>query len=270
MEVRKVACHANRAQPECSRAEDDLRERLLAAGFEVVEARGVSDEAGPDAIVVLGGDGFLMESLNRFGYPTTPIFGVNFGTVGFHMNSQNCLADLPQLLREGRYRAEAYPVLQFEARLEDGKAYTARAFNDIVLERRTRQGIRLRMSVDGVLFNRFAGDGFVVATPAGSTAYNLAARGPVVHPRLEAMVITPLYPHRAAPFHSVQFPLMLPLSSRISVVADDLPKRGMRLVADGLPRDKVASVEIAAADSRVTLLRTTDWDFIQTLSQKFT
>lgn len=270
MDGTRIFCHANTTNLECARTADHLRQRLLAAGFQLLESPASSAEGPPDLLLLLGGDGFLMESLHRFGYPPTPVFGVNFGAVGFHMNPQSCLETLPRLLREGRFISERYPVLELEAQLDGGEKRTARAFNDVVLERQTRQAIRFRMSVDGVLYNRFAGDGFVIATPAGSTAYNLAAGGPAVHPRVEAMVVTPLYPHRAAPFHSVQFSLMVPLTSRISVVADDLPKRAMRVVADGLPLEKVASVEISSSGGYVTLLRTTERDFIQTLSQKFT
>jgi len=264
---RRVAIIANRAVEAGASAQDALRERLDTADWEVLDDPG-ADASAVDVLVLLGGDGFLLETLVRFGYPSVPIFGVNFGTVGFHMNPQASLDTLAATLLEGTHAEDTYAVLAVRATLEDGGEVEALAFNDMLLERRTRQSVRLRVWVDDVLLNRFAGDGFVVATSAGSTAYNLAAGGPVVHPDLQAMVLTPLYPHQAAPFHSVQFSLALPLASRLRFHADDLPKRGLRLVADGRPIEPVTAAEIFDSGRRVRLLRVPTRGFPQTLSKK--
>jgi len=261
----RVCVLANREARECAAAEKALRERLTKDGFSLVpEPR----DGEADVLVVLGGDGFLMEVLRRFDFPVTPIFGVNFGTVGFHMNSQAALADLPEVLTATAQRVDRYPLLSVAVRHEGGTETTVHAFNDVLLERDTRQSVRLRVWLDDVLFNRFAGDGFVVATAAGSTAYNLAAGGPAVHPDLEAIVLTPLYPHQAVPFSSVQFSLTVPLRSRLRFQADDLPKRGMRLVADGRPYEHVESAEVCDSGRRITLLRTPKQGFAETLSRK--
>jgi NAD+ kinase len=261
----RVCVLANRQAHECAAAEQALRAQLEKDGFSLVDE---PRDDTVDVLVVLGGDGFLMEVLPRFDFPTMPIFGVNFGTVGFHMNSQSSLDELPKILRAGGQRLETYPLLAVIARHEDGTETRVHAFNDVLLERETRQSVRLRVWLDEILFNRFAGDGFVVATAAGSTAYNLAAGGPAVHPGLEAMVLTPLYPHQAVPFSSVQFSLTLPLSSRLRFQADDLPKRGMRLVADGRPYERVESAEVSDSGRRITLLRTPASGFSETLSRK--
>ncbi|MBN1441381.1 MAG: DNA adenine methylase [Planctomycetes bacterium] len=253
----------------CIAAEERLRRALADAGFELVESMAPEVEASPEAAVILGGDGFLIEFLHRHDFPEIPLFGINFGTVGFLMNAHEGLDEVPMILRERRFIATANAVLAAEAELESGERRTWLAFNEVVLERQSGQSVRLRVAVDGAAFNRFAGDGFVVSTPAGSTAYNLAAGGPAVHPHVPGMILTPLYPHRAEPFHSVQFSVMLPLASEITVVSDELPKRHMRLVADGRPLEKVARVIIRDSGKRVTLLRTYDRDFIRTISRKF-
>jgi NAD+ kinase len=263
----RICLLANREVPSCAESEARVRERFQSEGFALLETPdGGGDPA--DVLVLLGGDGFLMETLLRFDFPPLPIFGVNYGTVGFHMNSQSSLADLPETLRRGAHRVERYPVLRVDARLEDGSEVLLRAFNDVVLERATRQSVRLWVWLDGKLFNHFAGDGFVVATAAGSTAYNLAAGGPALHPDVEAIALTPLYPHQAVPFSSVQFPIVVSLRSRLRFQADELPKRSLRVVADGRPVDRVASAEIADSGRRVTLLRTPTRGFAETLSKK--
>ena len=263
----RVCCLANTAAPDCAASLQRLEEQFTRAGCELVAEPGTVED-GAQLLVVLGGDGFLMECLHRYDFPPQPIFGVNFGTVGFHMNPQACLDDAVELLSQGDYVADEYPALKVKVLCEDGSEQELLAFNDVLLERQTRQSVRLRVYLDGVLFNKFAGDGFVVGTAAGSTAYNLAAGGPAVHPDLPAMVVTPLYPHQAVPFNSVRFSLAVPLDRSLLFKAEDLPKRAMRLVADGRPLDGAAEVEVLDSSRRITLLRLENNGFAEVLSRK--
>ncbi len=267
--TRRIGVFANESRDDCAQATAQLRQELGASGFEVVDSKENGDSLdGLEVLVLLGGDGFLMETLERFDYPTVPIFGVNFGTVGFHMNPQSTLGTIPESIRENSFRAETHPILEAKVKLLSGETRELFAFNDFVLERQTRQAVRLSVWLDGGLFNEFAGDGFVVASVAGSTAYNLAAGGPVVHPKLDAMILTPLYPHAAVPFKSVQFSTAVPLDSSLRFRADDLPKRRMRIVADGRPLEDVEEAEIFSSGRRITLLRSRERGFLETLSKK--
>lgn len=263
----RVCCLANKDAPDCAASLQRIEEQFTKAGYDLVDEPG-SAEDGAQLLVILGGDGFLMECLHRYDFPQQPIFGVNFGTVGFHMNPQACLDDVVELLSAGDYEADEHPALKVKVLCEDGGERELLAFNDVLLERQTRQSVRFRVFLDGVLFNKFAGDGFVVATAAGSTAYNLAAGGPAVHPDLSAMVVTPLYPHQAVPFNSVRFSLAVPLDRSLLFKAEDLPKRGMRLVADGRPLDGAAEVEVMDSGRRITLLRLENSGFAEVLSRK--
>jgi NAD+ kinase len=210
-----------------------------------------------------------MESLRHFGYPSIPVFGANFGSVGFLMNTKDSLRDLPRAIERWEFSSEEHAVLEARTHGEDGAEHRLLAFNDVVVERMTRQSLRLEIALDGAAFHQYAGDGFILSTTAGSTAYNLAAGGPVVHPSLDVMIITPLYPHRASPFHSIQFSLVVPLASTVRIVALDLPKRRMRVVADGEAIDLASSVEITASGDKVNLLRPSSHIFVQTLTRKF-
>lgn len=267
--VRRVHCAYNSSLPECQEAAAILRSELEARGFEVEMDCRPSPSEPPDVLVILGGDGFLTETLRSLGYPRTPVFGLNFGSVGFLMNQRSWLPQLPSMLQEGRFIREEHCVLAAHLRLEDGSTAELFAVNDVVVERMTRQSLRLNLFLDGVLLNHYAGDGVIVSTTAGSTAYNLAARGPVVHPSLDVLVVTPLYPHRASPFHSMQFSLVVPQTSTIRVAADDLPKRRMRAVGDGESVEGVESVEVRDSGRRVALLRPVSHVFVKTLSSKF-
>ncbi len=269
MTFRKILCHWNRRNPACQASAEALVAELRGASYEVYDDPRNFASDRPDLLLLLGGDGFLMESLRLLDYPPTPVFGVNFGTVGFLMNTRECLHDLVRMIQSAEFQEEEHPVLEARVDLEDGSTDRLLAFNDFVIERMTRQSIRLQLYMDDVPFNHYAGDGFVLSTAAGSTAYNLAAGGPVVHPGIQAIVITPLYPHRASPFHSVQFSLLVPLKSRLQLVADDLPKRSMRLVADGRQVERVSRALVGDSGRRVKLLRPLSHLFVKTLTRKF-
>lgn len=267
--VKKILCHANLSSQASSQAADILVAGLRRAGYEVVEGLEAFFDGAPDLLLLLGGDGFLMESMRFLQYPPTQVFGINFGTVGFLMNTKECLPDFISMLKEWNFREEEHSVLEGKVTLEDGGEDILLAFNDFVVERMSRQAVRLEVYLDDVPFNRYAGDGFVLSTAAGSTAYNLAAGGPVVHPGLQVILITPLYPHRASPFHSLQFSVIAPLKSRLKIVADDLPKRCMRVVGDGKQVDHVSSIEVRDSGRKVRLLRPRTHVFIKTLARKF-
>ena len=267
--VTRILCLANRGHQRCGEAADELMKALRKAGHLVSEGVDEFSKGQVDLLVVLGGDGFLMESLRCVGYPRVPVFGANFGSVGFLMNTKESLSGLSDLIGRWDFETEDHVLLEARVVLERGGEVEMLAFNDFVVERMTRQSLRLRVSLDGVFFNNYAGDGFILATTAGSTAYNLAAGGPVVHPSLQLMIMTPLYPHRASPFHSMQFSLLIPLESRLMIVAGDLPKRGMRVVGDGLAVEHASSVEISDSGKRVTLLRPPAHSFVKTLVRKF-
>jgi NAD+ kinase len=267
--IRTILLLSNPAFSGCAESAAKLEVALREAGFEVVRSGAEGARAGLDLILLLGGDGFLMDSIRALNYPATRFFGVNFGTVGFLMNPRSVLATLPEAFRAGRFRVEEHIVLEAKVRFRSGQETLQLAFNDFVLERMSGQGIRLLALINGVEFNRYSGDGIIIATPGGSTAYNLAAGGPVVHPGIAAMVLTPLYPHRAAPYHSLQFSLLLPPDRTLRISGSDVDKRPIRLLADGRPYDHVESIEVKDSGRRIRLLRVETHSFISTLSQTF-
>lgn len=149
-----------------------------------------------DLLVVFGGDGTILRAA-RLGAPRgIPIVGVNMGGFGFlaELSTDDLPGAVPALLA-GRYELDERMMLQAEVDA-DGEPQTLLALNDVVA---TKSGVarvlRLRVSVNGEALASYPADGVIVATPTGSTAYSLSAGGPIVHPRVEAMVITPICPH---------------------------------------------------------------------------
>ncbi len=147
-----------------------------------------------DVIVALGGDGFMLESLHGFMDLDTPIYGMNRGSVGFLMNTFE-----PDGLNSRLDRAQ--PTVLHPLRMTvwdmDGKKYQALAINEIALRRESRLAARLNIFIDGVLrMEELICDGIMVATPAGSTAYNLSAHGPIIPMGAGVLALTPVSPFR--------------------------------------------------------------------------
>ena len=267
--IERVLLLSSGSSNACDQAADRIRGELQAAGLTVLTRREEFDPRRVEVVVLLGGDGFLMDSARALGFPPTPIFGVNFGSVGFLMNPRASIDGLAARLRGRAFDIEHHPILEGRARLVGEREQVERAVNDLVVERTGGQTVRLVIRVNGVVLNEFSGDGVIVATSAGSTAYNLAARGPVFPPRIEGMVLTPLYPHRAAPFHSLQFSVILPLDGELEIEVLEMEKRPARLVADGRTIEGLLSVRVRDAGLRLRLLRIESHEFISTLAKKF-
>lgn len=143
-----------------------------------------------DVIVAIGGDGFMLDVLRAHLNGGKPVYGVNCGTVGFLMNAQDVegLGDNIAAAEE----AVIYP-LTMEATTEDGDTQTAIAMNEVSLFRQTRQSARIRISVNGkVRMESLTCDGVLLATPAGSTAYNLSAHGPILPISAQMLALTPI------------------------------------------------------------------------------
>jgi NAD+ kinase len=143
-----------------------------------------------EVVVSLGGDGFMLETLHRFLPQRVPIYGMHRGSVGFLMNLYH-----PDSLFERL--AQAQPVvlhpLEMVARDEPGARRRALAFNEVSLLRESRQAAKLRISVDGVVrIDELMADGILVATPVGSTAYNLSAHGPIIPLGAGVLALTPI------------------------------------------------------------------------------
>jgi len=160
----------------------------------LVDTYGTCDPEEADVIVALGGDGFMLQTLHRYINLAKPIYGMHRGTVGFLMNEfrfEGLLARLEV--------AEISPIrpLIMEVTGLDGRKSEARAFNEVSLWRQTYQAAKLKISIDGVLrLPELACDGIIVSTPAGSTAYNLSAHGPIIPLGAPLVALTPISPFR--------------------------------------------------------------------------
>jgi NAD+ kinase len=202
-----------------------------------------------DIVVPLGGDGFLLETLHRFLPQAVPIYGMHRGSIGFLMNLYR-----PDGLFERL--ATAQPVvlhpLEMIARDDDGARHRALAFNEVSLLRESRQAAKLRITVDGVVrLDELMADGILVATPVGSTAYNLSAHGPIIPLGAGVLALTPISAFRPRRWRGA----LLRHEAQVRIDALETDKRPVSAVADFTEARDVVSVEIHEnRDIAMTLL----------------
>jgi NAD+ kinase len=195
-----------------------------------------SDEA--DVIVALGGDGFMLQTLHGFMSAGKPIYGMHRGTVGFLMNEYH-----EESLRERLAAARTtviHPLLM-RARTRGGSLRDFHAFNEVSLFRQAYQAARLRILIDGKeRLAELVADGVLLATPAGSTAYNLSAQGPIIPINAKLMALTPISPFRPRRWRGA----LLPDTAQVRVEVLEAEKRPVAAVADHDEVRDVLAVDI--------------------------
>ena len=182
--------------------------------------------AEADVIVALGGDGLMLRTLHNFIDAGKPIYGMNRGTVGFLMNEYH-----EDGLNERLAAAQETVIHPLAMRVVDssGTVHEARAFNEVSVFRQTNQLSRLRILVDGKeRLAELAGDGVVLATPAGSTAYNFSVQGPIIPIGAPLLALTPISPFRPRRWRGA----LLPDTAVVTIEALDADKRPVAAVAD--------------------------------------
>ncbi|MBT9382613.1 NAD kinase [Pseudooceanicola sp. CBS1P-1] len=209
-----------------------------AARKSLVERYGSVPEAEADVIVALGGDGFMLATLHRTKGLGAPVYGMNRGTIGFLMNSY----DEDNLDRRvGEAEEEVINPLAMRATRADGKVHEALAINEVSLLRAGPQAAKLRISVDGrVRMPELVCDGALVATPAGSTAYNYSAHGPILPIGADVLALTAIAPFRPRRWRGA----LLNKSASIQFDVLEPEKRPVMADADSRSVTNVLSVEV--------------------------
>ena len=215
-----------------SKEAEEARETLVAR-------YGAVEPEAADVIVALGGDGLMLQTLHRTMTVPKPIYGMNRGSVGFLMNEysdqnlpERLAAALPSIIHPLAMRA-------FDVR---GVQTTARAINEVSLLRQTYQAAKLRIEVDeATRLDELIADGILVATPAGSTAYNLSANGPILPLGSPLMALTPLSPFRPRRWRGA----LLPETAKVVIEVLEADKRPVAAAADHYEIRRVTRVEVS-------------------------
>ena len=216
---------------------------------EMTKRYGGVTPAEADVIVALGGDGFMLQTLHRHMQLGKPVFGMKAGTVGFLMNLYRP-EDL--LERIGRAQGAILKPLEMHATTESGVTTSLLAFNEVSLLRQTKQAAKIRVYLGGVAkIDELVCDGVMLATPAGSTAYNLSAHGPILPLGSEVLALTPIAAFRPRRWRGA----ILRADTEVKFEILDHYKRPVSATADGAEVRDVT--EVAVRESRektVTLM----------------
>ncbi|MEO8672578.1 MAG: NAD kinase [Tahibacter sp.] len=191
-----------------------------------------------DVIVALGGDGFMLQTLHRHNARGLPVYGMKLGSVGFLMNQYR-----PEELCERIARAQPTTLrpLVMDVQTESGSTVNALAFNEVSLLRQTKQAAHVRVSLNGaVKLEELVCDGILVSTPAGSTAYNLSAHGPILPLGTHVLAMTPISPFRPRRWRGA----ILPAATEVKFEILDPYKRPVSATADSYEVRDITEVSI--------------------------
>jgi NAD+ kinase len=244
---------------------DNETRDCIDAGIEGTPRESLADKV--DLLVVLGGDGTLLSAARALGGHSVPILGVNLGGLGFLTSVT--LGELYPVLEQviaGNYRTSDRMMLQATV-LHDGQATDPHlALNDAVVNKQAMaRMLDFDVYVDKNHVGRYRADGLIVATPTGSTAYSLAAGGPIVHPDLDVLVVTPICPHMLT-----NRPLVVPGASEVGVdfSAADEPAY---LTLDGQTGAQLGlnhRITVTKSENKVKLVRPSDKTYFEILRSK--
>ena len=258
--MKTIAFHVNEGKAGAGDVRRALARHARRLGLVVSD-----DPRGADAVVVLGGDGTMLGAVHAF--PGVPLLGLNLGSLGFLAGVEEpAFKDALKALAKGEYSLSRRTMLSWSA--PGRRAGAARnALNEIVVSRGVSgHAASIDFAVDGRPATRFSADGLVVATPTGSTAYSLAAGGPILMPDSQAFVVTPICPHALS-----SRPVVVRDSSRFSLTARIREGSPLAVFADG---EQVASLgagealEIVKSSTRVTLIELAGCNPYKVLARK--
>jgi NAD+ kinase len=251
---------------------DDIARWLAARGHAVVlPVDGDSIPADADLALVLGGDGTMLHAVHVLDGVPVPLLGVNMGHLGYLTEVEP--GDIHEALERweegpanGRWRLDTRMMLDVAACGPDGVPIAEwRALNEAVVEKRLSGTVQLLVRIDGEPFTTYAADGLIVATPTGSTAYSLSARGPIVSPKHRALLVTPVAPH-------MLFDRTLVLDPSEEVVIEVIGERAAAVVVDGRPvaeLDAGAVVRCTPSTATASFVRFGERPYHQVLKAKF-
>ena len=214
-----------------------------------------------DFLISVGGDGTLLSVVRKSFKYDKPVLGINLGTLGFLTDIS--MQQLPKFIKDLKnniYKIDSRMMIQGTANLNSFVA-----FNDIVISRKSISSmIKIAAKIDGKHFNSYFGDGVIISTPTGSTAYNLSVGGPIVYPLTKAFIVTPVAPHSLT-----QRPLVMPADFEIEFKITD--SQGAVVIVDGqdiYELEQNHSIKIKIASKKAKMMHRIERNYFEVLNEK--
>lgn len=239
---------------------------IQSAHLRRVSERELAERA--ELVIAIGGDGTLLYAAGLVACRGTPLLGINRGRLGFLTDvlPQDMIASVAAAL-EGRCVVDRRPLLAAQLHRRDGTRIESTALNDVVLQKwQTGRTIDFETWIGGHYVNTHAGDGLIVATATGSTAYALSCGGPIVEPQLDVLVVTPICPHTLS-----DRPIVVSGRSTVEVQLIERPDTRAQVTCDGIVLGELEvgdRLEVRSAPEHVVLLHPSGYDYFRLLRSK--
>lgn len=271
IQFQRVAILARKGHGPIAQAAAELAAHLERLGCSASLADQAADRPtaqGAQLIIAMGGDGAMLRAAQTAVRRKTPLLGVNLGRLGFlaDLGQQRFESELASLLG-GQYFSERRMLLGARLTRRQGKALRATALNDVVAHRSGGARIlELSTTVDGRHIATHRGDGFIAATPTGSTAYAMSCGGPIVDPRLDATVMVPICPHKLD-----DRPLVIPGSAKLSLTIPTDAGVTAAVSCDGIDLGVLEhgqTLHVSRSSRRLELIHPADYNYFSVLREK--
>jgi NAD+ kinase len=233
----------------------------------------ISDTFDPkaDLTVCIGGDGSFLRTLHEHRFPDVPFVGINTGHLGFFQELS------PYQLDEFIFRYEKGDYVIQELHPVEANICTRNScieimgINEITIKGDKSRTIHLNISLDDSFLEKFSGDGVLISTPTGSTAYNYSLGGSIVDPRLDLLQITPIAPINTIAYRSFTSSLIVPMGSMIKIHPEYTFENSILVVTDGMEHkhNEIVEINLKMSDIKVQLLRLKNYDFWNKVKEKF-
>lgn len=246
---------------------DILFEKLKKYDFEVT----YNFHPKAELIISIGGDGSFLKTVNDFGYPEIPIVGINTGHLGFFTDVYpDFIDDFINEYINNNYILQDIPLLQTTVCTKKS-CIDLYAINDVVIKGDRSRTIHLSLNVNNKHIQKFSGDGLLISTPTGSTAYNYAAGGSIVDPSLKLMQLTPLHPINTNAYRCFTSSIIFSHDAIVSILPEYRFENSLLVVVDGVEYrlEEIEDIKITTSDVDIKLLRLTNYEFWSRVSEKF-
>ena len=241
--------------------------KLDNSGYTVT--RTYSEDA--ELMVCIGGDGTFLEAIHKYNFPTIPIIGINTGHLGFFQEIMpDQLDDFIFNYSQGNYMLQPLSTVRLRIICGD-QTHEHIGLNEVSIKGINSYNVHLNLSIGGSFIERFSGDGLVVATPAGSTAYNYSLGGSIVDPRLNLLQITPIAPMNTTAYRAFTSSILLPSDLSLGLIPDMSSDTAIAICRDGYTTEysDVREMTVDYSDIKVNLIRFEGYDFWTKVKSKF-
>lgn len=259
-----IYCNNNKSSIEVKNA---LAQELLANDFYLMDK--YSEET--DILVCIGGDGTFLSFIHDCNFPSKPVIGINTGHLGFFQEAlPNDIPDIVKILKNGKYKFHEIKPVKANVITKD-KTIRLTGLNEILVRGENAHTTHLSIFIEKIKIQDFSGDGMLVSTPAGSTAYNYSLGGSLVSPDLDVLQITPIAPMNTSAYRSFHSSIILPTDNIIKIVPKERTKNSnIYIYYDGITKvfPDIKSIEITQSTDVIRVIRFDNYDYWQKLTSK--